>query len=79
MSDTPTLSTEDLAGLAQIVANFSEMSTVILEAASGYRAKCVEAGYSPTAAEQMSVQYHDQVLSLFMDGVREAQRQQMRK
>ena len=35
---------------------------LIVEAVSGYRARLEEAGFSPTAAELMAVQYHWTIL-----------------
>ncbi len=40
-----------------------EMMSVVLEAVDGYKAKCEEHGYSPTAAEGMAEQFHMHMLA----------------
>ncbi len=46
-------------GLMQI----REVTAPILEATDGYRQACIEHGYSPTAAEQMAMDYHRQLVA----------------
>jgi hypothetical protein len=38
----------------------------VVEATSGYKAKLVAAGFSPTIAEQMAVDYHRHFLAMVM-------------
>lgn len=46
---------EFAAALLQV----GELLTTVLQATEGYRKQCEERGFSPTAAEQMALAYHD--------------------
>ncbi len=43
-----------------------EVTAPVLEATDGYRQACLDHGYSPTAAEQMAVDYHRQLVMTVM-------------
>ena len=40
----------------------------MLDAVDGYRAQCLQRGYSPTAAEAMAVQLHSELLHSAFSG-----------
>lgn len=50
----------------QELAIANALAEPILEAVAGYRAKAAEAGFTPVAAEQMSVDYHAGLLRLML-------------
>lgn len=44
--------------IAQPLADMAENFDQIIEATAGYRARCEAAGFSPTAAEQLALDFH---------------------
>ncbi len=51
--------------IAQAVAGMREMLAPILEGAKGYKEECMRQGFGERAADDMAVQFHEAVLSLF--------------
>jgi hypothetical protein len=45
---------------------FSEMINPVVEAAAGYKAKCVEAGFDDMTASMMAAEYHNLVLNFIV-------------
>jgi len=41
----------------------------ILDATSGYRAKCIQQDFSPTAAESMAMHYHAELVRMVFSGI----------
>jgi hypothetical protein len=48
--------------MAKAMAQVADGLTAIIEVASGHRRRAEEAGFSPTAAEQMALQAHHALL-----------------
>jgi hypothetical protein len=46
----------------EALAAFSDLIGAIVELAGGYRAKAIEAGFGPEAADAIGVQLHERVL-----------------
>lgn len=47
---------------ARKFAEFQDAIDQILESVDGYRAKCLERGYSATAAEAMALEFHSMLM-----------------
>jgi hypothetical protein len=47
----------------------NEVFQTLVDAAAGYRTKCIEAGFNETAAEQMAVEFHRSLLATAFSGV----------
>ena len=41
----------------------ADTMTSLIEACAGYKAKCEAAGFSPTAAEHMALEYHNMLIT----------------
>jgi hypothetical protein len=52
--------------LATAFAGMSEILLTALEASTGYRRQCEEAGFSPTAAELMAIDFHKTLLQMII-------------
>lgn len=52
--------------LTEALVLVQEVTAPVLEATDGYRQACLDHGYSPTAAEQMAVDYHRQLVMTVM-------------
>lgn len=65
MGDKP----EDMsAKLAEALLIIQGNMAQIGEAVDGYRAQCIERGYSPTASEKMAMDYHEQLTIAIFKG-----------
>lgn len=53
-----------VTAMAGALAQMSELMTTVIEATTGYRARCEAAGFSPAAAEAMAVEYHRSVMGI---------------
>lgn len=52
------------AEFAEAMATMAELMRPMGEAVDGYREEALRRGYSPTAAEQMAMSYHEHLLTL---------------
>lgn len=55
--------------IAQLIANAREMFAPMDEAALGYRAQLINAGWGPSAAEQMAAQFFNLLIAMFTKGL----------
>lgn len=62
MPDDGTATKED--SLAAALVTVGEMMQPIIEAASGYRAQVIAAGFAPAAADLMAGEYHSALIAL---------------
>ena len=54
---------------AQALMEMLEVTSQFVEAAAGHRKVCEDAGFSPTAAEQMAVEFYRVLMSMSTAGV----------
>lgn len=57
------------AGMSAALLEVMGMVGQVTEAVDGYRAQCVEHGYSPTAAEAMAMDLHRELIRAVFSGV----------
>lgn len=57
------------ANLTAQLATMNEMLGVIAETSAGYKAKLTEAGFSEATAEQMTLPYHNALMTVAMSGL----------
>lgn len=55
-------SSDKMSVIIEGFAEMAELMSIMLESVNGYRAQCLAAGYSETAAEVMAMQYHMVIL-----------------
>jgi hypothetical protein len=63
------LADETVANLALALGQFAEAVGPILEATAGYRANCLTAGFSETAAEVMAMDFHRMLFAGLINGM----------
>lgn len=64
------LSNDDMAhGVAETIANLREVFAPMDDAALGYRAQLIEAGWSSSVAEQMAAQFFNLLIAMFTKGI----------
>jgi hypothetical protein len=49
-----------------MMSQIAEAIAPVIEAAAGYRQNCIEAGFTPEAAEAMSLVYHHELAKAVM-------------
>jgi hypothetical protein len=65
------LSNDDMAhGVAETIATMREVFAPMDDAALGYRAQLVAAGWSSSVAEQMAAQFFNLLIAMFTQGLK---------
>jgi hypothetical protein len=65
---------ESTEKFTQALMELTEVMRPVIEATEGYRAQLLASGWSPAAAETMSVEFHRLVLAQIMGGLAKGKR-----